>query len=136
MASVKIKSPSASGNKNTPADTIEVIAPPAPPARRINKITVPHTTDKNLEETDDTKIKGNNMTFLRSQEELRDPLIFVNGERYYLKERRKIGQKIIYNSSDSVCYYAPGTSYAKKWGEKGKNGVVMMYGKNPSVVVQ
>jgi hypothetical protein len=65
------------------------------------------------------------------------PLIIANGAKYNLRIKLKQGDHLFFEASDSTAYYSPALAYTqKKWGDDGKNGVVLLYGKKISVDVK
>jgi len=109
--------------------------PPVPPMGKGVHSTAPKPLNTSID-TIKTMTKKDKIGYQQPAETKENPLIFVNGKKYYLQEKRKVGQAIICSASDSVVSYVPGKAALKKWGEEGKNGVILLYGKDTDVHVK
>lgn len=74
-------------------------------------------------------------TDARVYDPAKSPVIIVN-DKVYNVDKAAIGKKLNITTADSVMVYTKGDEYAlKRWGDKAKNGVILLYG-NPSITIK
>jgi beta-lactamase regulating signal transducer with metallopeptidase domain len=131
---VRFPPPKAKAPKSTkpiPAPKIEVIHfPPAKAAPKEPKVDVIHSMPPPEPAPKAPTNEDENLKASAFRDPAKAPIIFVNGQRYHLKEKVPANKELQISATDSVTVYTSNDKAAiAKWGNEAKNGVIDLYGK-------
>jgi beta-lactamase regulating signal transducer with metallopeptidase domain len=124
---VKAKQPA----KPIPAPKVEVIHfPPPKAAPKEPKVEVIHSMPPPEPAPKAPTNEDENLKASAFRDPAKAPIIFVNGQRYHLKETVPANKELQISATDSVTVYTSNDKAAiAKWGNEAKNGVIDLYGK-------